>query len=168
MFPHKSTFGNVDFKVNISNVDRSTFLARPSVTQMSNDVHLLGVGLVRLVCLLVRSLPLSASRVTMKKKDIKINKTQSATAALSMPDNPPSQPTTKYWGKAEKASLTSLINTGNVHIFKSSLENIETIWREHFPHRESKNLLQQLPQLCRRVGARIRIHRSKARRRGGR
>ncbi len=56
-----------------------------------------------------------------------------------MPDNPPSQPTTKYWGKAEKVSLTSLVNTGNVDIFNSPLENIETVWREHFPHREPKN-----------------------------
>jgi hypothetical protein len=96
--------------------------------------------LVRLACLLARSLPLSASRVTVKKKDIQINKTQSAAdAASSMPDNPPSQPTTKYWGKAEKAFLTSLINTGGVDIFNSSLENIETAWREHFPHRERKN-----------------------------
>jgi hypothetical protein len=33
----------------------------------------------------------------------------------------------------------SLNNTGNVDIFNSSLENIKTIWREHFPHREPKN-----------------------------
>ncbi len=96
---------------------------------MSNDVHLLGVGLVQLACLLARSLPLSASRVTVKKKDIQKHKTQSAAAALSMPDNPPSQPTTKYWGKAEKASFTSLVNTGNVDIFNSSLKNIETVRR---------------------------------------
>jgi hypothetical protein len=56
-----------------------------------------------------------------------------------MPDNPPSQPTTKYWGKAEKASLMSLVNTGNVDIFNSCLETIETIRREHFPHRKPKN-----------------------------
>ncbi len=56
-----------------------------------------------------------------------------------MPDKPPSQPTTKYWGKAEKASLTSLVNTGNVDIFNSSLQNIETVRREHFPHRKPKN-----------------------------
>jgi hypothetical protein len=95
--------------------------------------------LVRLVCLLARSLPLSASHVTVKKKVIQKNKTQSAAAASSMPDNPPLQPTTKYWGKAEKASLTSLVNTGNVDIFNSSLENIETVRREHFPHHEPKN-----------------------------
>jgi hypothetical protein len=45
------------------------------------------VWLARLACLLARSLPLSASRVTVKKKDIQKNKTQSAAAALSMPDN---------------------------------------------------------------------------------
>jgi hypothetical protein len=95
--------------------------------------------LVRLACLLARSLPLSASRVMVKKKDIQKIKTQSAAAASSMPDNPPSQPTMKYWGKAEKASLTSLVNTGNADIFNSSLENIETVRGEHFPHREPKN-----------------------------
>jgi hypothetical protein len=58
-----------------------------------------------------------------------------------MPDNPPLQPTkkTKYWGKEEKASLTSLVNTGNVNIFNSSLENIETVQREHFLHWDPKN-----------------------------
>ncbi len=56
-----------------------------------------------------------------------------------MPDNPPLQLTMKYWGKAEKASLTSLVNTGKVNIFNSSLENIKTVWREHFSHREPKN-----------------------------
>jgi hypothetical protein len=40
---------NVDFKVNILNVDFKVmtgqlFLARPSVAQMSNDEHLLGVS----------------------------------------------------------------------------------------------------------------------------
>ncbi len=56
-----------------------------------------------------------------------------------MPDNPPSQPTTKYWGKAEKASLMSLVNTRDVDIFNSSVKNIKTVRREHFPHREPKN-----------------------------
>jgi hypothetical protein len=95
--------------------------------------------LVRLACLLACSLPLSASRVTVKKKDIQKNKTQPAAAASSMPDNPLSQPTTKYWGKAEKVSLTSFVNTSNVHIFNSSFKNIKTVRREHFPHREPKN-----------------------------
>jgi hypothetical protein len=49
------------------------------------------------------------------------------------------QPTKKYWGKAEKASLMSLVNTGNVDIFNSSLENIETVRREHSPHCKPKN-----------------------------
>ncbi len=59
-----------------------------------------------------------------------------------MPDNSPSQPTTKYWSKAEKASLTSLVNTGYVNIFNSSLQNIETTWREYLPNRDPKNFHQ--------------------------
>jgi hypothetical protein len=114
------------------------FLAHPSVTQMSNDVHLLGMAGAAGV--LAGALPPSLCQPChSEKKDIQIKKTQSAAAALSMPDNPPLQPTTKYWGKAEKASLTSLVNTGNVHIFNSSLKNIKTIRREHFPHRKPKN-----------------------------
>ena len=44
-----------------------------------------------------------------------------------MPDNPPSQPYTKYWGKADTACLTSLINNGTVNIYDNSLQNIETV-----------------------------------------
>jgi hypothetical protein len=77
------------------------FLARPSVTQMSNDIYLLGVAGAAGV--LASTLPPSLCQPCHgEKKDIKKNKTQSAAAALSMPENPPLQPTTKYWGKAEK------------------------------------------------------------------
>jgi hypothetical protein len=56
-----------------------------------------------------------------------------------MPDNPPSQPYTKYWGKADKACLTSLINDGYINIYDNSLQNIKTVRKEYFPHRNSKN-----------------------------
>jgi hypothetical protein len=59
-----------------------------------------------------------------------------------MPDNPPSQPYTKYWGKADKACLTSLINIGDVNIYDNSLQNIEIVWWEYFPHRDLKNFRQ--------------------------
>jgi hypothetical protein len=115
------------------------FLARPSVTQMSNDVHLLGVAGAAGV--LAGALPPSLCQPCHSEKKGRSNKTQSAAAALSMPDNPPSQPTkkAKYWGKAEKAYLTSLVNTGDVNIFNSSLENIESVRKEHFLHCGSKN-----------------------------
>ena len=54
-----------------------------------------------------------------------------------MPNNP--SEISKYWGKAKKASLASLVNTSNVELYNGSLENIESVWREHFPHRDTKN-----------------------------
>jgi hypothetical protein len=54
-----------------------------------------------------------------------------------MPDNP--SEISKYWGKAEKASLATLVNTGDVDVYNSSLKNIESVRREHFPHRDAKN-----------------------------
>jgi hypothetical protein len=54
-----------------------------------------------------------------------------------MPDNP--SDISKYWGKAEKAFLSSLIKTGKVNIFNSLLENIKSVRREHFPICHTKN-----------------------------
>jgi hypothetical protein len=56
-----------------------------------------------------------------------------------MPNNPPSQPYTKYWGKADKACLTSFVNIGTVNIYDNSFQNIETVRRKYFPHRNLKN-----------------------------
>jgi hypothetical protein len=56
-----------------------------------------------------------------------------------MLDNPPPQQT-KYWSKAVKAFLASLVNSVKVDIYNSSLDNIEAIQKAHFSHGNSKKL----------------------------
>jgi hypothetical protein len=54
---------------------------------------------------------------------------------------------TKKWGKANKATLSRLIEDGDVDIYNTSTTNINRVGAAHFPHREKK-LPSQLSRLC--------------------
>ncbi len=46
---------------------------------------------------------------------------------------------TKNWGQADKDLLANLINTQQIDITNTTLENIEQVRNLHFRHRKSKN-----------------------------
>jgi hypothetical protein len=61
---------------------------------------------------------------------------------MAMPDL-----STKNWGKADKATLSRLIEDGDVDIYDTSTANINRFGAAYFLHWE-KELPSQLLQLC--------------------
>jgi hypothetical protein len=55
-----------------------------------------------------------------------------------MPDDPNKAPKAKHWCDQDRKTLTNLVRRGDVDIYDGTLENIEAVRREHWPHRDQK------------------------------